>query len=129
MGDDLVQVSVGKGRYEYLRLEDIFNESDSGDDFQSDDDDFLEPNIINIDNVIENHIAANCDSTEVPDPDAELDRLLNEFDKVCTDNKIDDISEPIGEKSATETPENDQTEGILDPNTPNLSKPGIFTFQ
>lgn len=76
MDDKRIKVSVGKGKFKYMTADEIFNDSDSGDDFDSDVDDespVSELVIIPSSNQLET-------SPSVLDPDDELNELLRAFD-------------------------------------------------
>lgn len=92
-----IRVSLGNGKYEYLTCDDIFNNSDSDDDYRSDDDEDFAAVTTNIDENFINNVIGDDDTETVEtvnEPldesanDDELFRLLENFDKICSDPNV-----------------------------------------
>lgn len=89
MTENRIKVSLGNGRYEYIDVNELYNDSDSGDESFSDDD-YVPPAIP----LAECPLTENASDTTaeplhenvpviVSDPDEELNNLLQEFNETC----------------------------------------------
>lgn len=111
--NDRIRILVGKGKYKYVTYDDIFNDSDSGNDYCSDDDEDFAAIATNINENLINNIIVD-DNTEPEETnivnkptddsanDDELFRLLENFDKICSDpNVLPDATIPSNGKINT----------------------------